>query len=83
MKHVFISREGDKAQFVKNFESLQKLSNEDLIEKYNKAVDLSKDHLSYMQLHYLYVRSFYPELKPTIDVQKIMDYYQNQIPEQI
>ncbi|WP_299160110.1 hypothetical protein [uncultured Eudoraea sp.] len=39
MKHVFISREGDKAQFVKNFESLQKLSNEDLIEKYNKAVD--------------------------------------------
>lgn len=38
MKHVFISREGDKAQFVRNFESLQKLSNKELIEKYNNAV---------------------------------------------
>jgi uncharacterized protein YfaS (alpha-2-macroglobulin family) len=57
-------------EFIKEYNNLK---------KYNKAVDLSKDHLSYMQLHYLYVRSFYPELKPTKDVQKIMDYYQNQI----
>lgn len=49
------------------------------LKKYNKDVDLSKDHLSYMQLHYLYVRSFYPENKPSNEVQKIMDYYQSQI----
>ena len=49
------------------------------IKKYNKDVDLSKDHLSQMQLHYLYVRSFYPEIKPSKEVQKIMDYYQSQI----
>jgi uncharacterized protein YfaS (alpha-2-macroglobulin family) len=57
-------------QFIKEYKDLT---------KYNKNVDLSKDHLSYMQLHYLYVRSFYPELKPSNDVQKIMDYYKNQI----
>ncbi|WP_400081001.1 alpha-2-macroglobulin family protein [Winogradskyella sp. R77965] len=49
------------------------------LKKYNKDVDLTKDHLSYMQLHYLYVRSFYPEIKASKDVEKIMDYYQSQI----
>ena len=38
MKHVFISRKGDKAQFLKNIESLQKLTNQDLIKMYNQAV---------------------------------------------
>ena len=33
------------------------------ITKYNKDVDLSKDHLSYTQLHYLYMRRFFPEYK--------------------
>ncbi|MBO6879783.1 MG2 domain-containing protein [Winogradskyella sp.] len=49
------------------------------IRKYNKDVDLSKDHLSHMQLHYLYVRSFYPEIKASKDVETIMDYYKGQI----
>ena len=49
------------------------------IRKYNKDADLSKDHLSQMQLHYLYTRSFYPEIKPNKEVQTIMDYYQTQI----
>jgi hypothetical protein len=40
MKHVFISREGDKEQFVKNFERQKKLSNQELIAKYNNAVDM-------------------------------------------
>ncbi len=49
------------------------------IKKYNPNADLSKDHLSYTQLHYLYMRSFYPENKPSKEVQGIMDYYQIQI----
>ena len=49
------------------------------IRKYNKDADLSKDHLSQTQLHYLYTRSFYPEIKPNKEVQTIMDYYQTQI----
>ncbi|WP_452221885.1 alpha-2-macroglobulin family protein [Lacinutrix salivirga] len=49
------------------------------IRKYNKNVDLSKDHLSYTQLHYLYMRSFYPEIKQSKQVQEITDYYQTQI----
>jgi len=49
------------------------------IKKYNKSADLSKDHLSHTQLHYLYTRSFYPEIKTSSEVEKIMDYYQGQI----
>jgi hypothetical protein len=59
----------DKA-FIKTYEDLR---------KYDKDVDLTKDHLSYIQLHYLYVRSYYPELKPQKEVQTIMDFYQDQI----
>ena len=49
------------------------------IKKYNKNVDLSKDHLSNMQLHYLYMRSFFPEIKKSKEVQDITAYYQTQI----
>jgi len=49
------------------------------LRKYNKNADLSKDHLSHTQLHYLYTRSFYPEHTPSKEVKKIMDYYQTQI----
>ena len=49
------------------------------IRKYNKDVDLDKDHLSHTQLHYLYMRSFFPEIKKSKEVEKISDYYQTQI----
>ena len=49
------------------------------LKKYNSDVDLSKDHLSYMQLHYLYVRSFYPEIKASKEVEQTMEYYKSQI----
>ena len=49
------------------------------IRKYNAKVDLNKDHLSHTQLHYLYMRSFFPEIKKTNEVEKISDYYQTQI----
>ncbi len=49
------------------------------IKKYNKDVDLSKDHLSYTQLHYLYMRSFYSDIKRSNEVEKITNYYTSQI----
>uniref|UniRef100_UPI0030DB8EFE alpha-2-macroglobulin family protein n=1 Tax=Bizionia echini TaxID=649333 RepID=UPI0030DB8EFE len=49
------------------------------ITKYNKDADLSKDHLSYTQLHYLYMRSFFPEIKRSKEVQDISEYYLGQI----
>ena len=49
------------------------------IRKYDSKVDLSLDHLSYTQLHYLYMRSFFPEIKKSKQVQDITDYYQTQI----
>ncbi|SEQ71466.1 Alpha-2-macroglobulin family N-terminal region [Hyunsoonleella jejuensis] len=49
------------------------------IRKYDAKVDLNKDHLSYTQLHYLYMRSFFHEIKASKEVEDIMAYYQSQI----
>ncbi|MFD0989915.1 alpha-2-macroglobulin [Mariniflexile jejuense] len=49
------------------------------IRKYDAKVDLTKDHLSYIQLHYLYMRSFYPDIKKSKEVEEITKYYQTQI----
>ncbi|WP_417855342.1 alpha-2-macroglobulin family protein [Xanthomarina gelatinilytica] len=49
------------------------------ITKYNEKADLTKDHLSYTQLHYLYMRSFYPEVKKSKEVEDIIAYYHTQI----
>ena len=58
------------AEFVKAYKDIR---------KYDKDVDLSKDHLSYTQLHYLYMRSFYPDIKKSKQVETIIEYYQTQI----
>ncbi|WOD42297.1 alpha-2-macroglobulin family protein [Hwangdonia lutea] len=58
------------AEFVKEYND---------IKKYNSKVDLNKDHLSNMQLHYLYMRSFYPETKKSDKVEEITKYYHTQI----
>lgn len=47
--------------------------------KHNKNTDLSKNHLSYTQLHYLYMRSFFPDIKKSEEVETIMAYYHSQI----
>lgn len=57
-------------EFVKEFRN---------IKKYNKDVDLEKDHLSFTQLHYLYMRSFYQDIKKTNELETITAYYQSQI----
>ena len=58
------------AEFIEEYEDIR---------KYNKDVDLSKDHLSYRQLHYLYMRSFFKDIEASKKVQEIMDYYLKQI----
>ncbi|MGV6829411.1 MAG: alpha-2-macroglobulin family protein [Flavobacteriales bacterium] len=58
------------AQFVKQYKD---------IKKYNKDIDLNKDHLSYTQLQYMYMRSFFPDLKMSNEVLQIMNYYHSQI----
>ncbi|HNU59883.1 MAG TPA: alpha-2-macroglobulin, partial [Aquaticitalea sp.] len=57
-------------EFVKEYKELK---------KYNKNVDLSKDHLSNTQLHYLYMRSFFPEIEKSKEAKSIAAYYQTQI----
>lgn len=59
----------DKA-FVKEYNDLT---------KFNANTDLSKDHLSFTQLHYLYMRSFFPDVKKSKEAQHITNYYLSQI----
>lgn len=58
------------AEFVKEYKDIR---------KYDAKVDLNKDHLSHTQLHYLYMRSFFPDVKKSKDVEDITKYYQTQI----
>ncbi|HYH56445.1 MAG TPA: alpha-2-macroglobulin family protein, partial [Anseongella sp.] len=41
----------------------------------------SSDHLSAFVIHFMYMRSFYPELKPGAAVQKALDFYLSQAEE--
>ena len=49
------------------------------ISKYNATPDYDANHLTSMQLHYLYMRSFYTEDKPSEELQNIINYYKSQI----
>ena len=49
------------------------------IRKYNAKADLSKDHLSTMQLQFMYMRSFMSDTKTSKEVKEVMDYYHSQI----
>ena len=54
-------------EFIKEYEQMR---------KYSK--DLSKDHLSHTQTHYLYMRSFFKNIKTSKKVTEVMDYYKVQ-----
>ncbi|MBJ6366839.1 alpha-2-macroglobulin family protein [Snuella sedimenti] len=58
------------AEFVKAYKDIR---------KYDAKVDLTKDHLTYIQLHYLYMRSFFPEIKKSDETKEISEYYLSQI----
>ncbi|MCB0444789.1 MAG: TonB-dependent receptor plug domain-containing protein, partial [Gelidibacter sp.] len=58
------------AEFVQEYKDLK---------KYDAKTDLSKDHLSYTQLQYLYLRSFFPDIEKSKEVKTISEYYQSQI----
>ncbi len=58
------------AEFVKEYKELS---------KYTEKPDYKKDHLSRMQTHYLYMRSFFPELKQSKEVEEISNYYLGQM----
>ncbi len=54
-------------EFVKEYEQMK---------KYTK--NLKDDHLSQMQIHYLYMRSFFKDVKTSKKVDEIVTYYQGQ-----
>lgn len=55
-------------EFVKEYEQMKKY-----------ARSLNDDHLSPTQLHYLYMRSFFPDIIIPKKVNEIMDYYKTQV----
>ncbi|EAR02144.1 hypothetical protein FB2170_02635 [Maribacter sp. HTCC2170] len=54
----------------------------EFVEEYNHmkkhATNLNDDHLSYTQMHYLYMRSFFQEIKKSKKVNEITAYYEGQ-----
>ena len=52
-----------------------------ILEAYNdiqKHSDPKQDHLGYLEMHYLYTRSFFPEMKASAKVQQAVDYFREQ-----
>ncbi len=54
-------------EFIKEYKELKKYT-----------TDLSKDHLSHSQVHYLYMRSFFTDIKTSKEVDEISAYYLGQ-----
>src|SRR5690606_5030370 len=54
-------------EFVAEYEQMKK-----------QATDINEDHLSYTQLHYLYMRSFFKDIKTAKKVSDVMAYYKGQ-----
>ncbi|MGB2685521.1 MAG: alpha-2-macroglobulin, partial [Olleya sp.] len=80
--NVVSDKDEDITDMVEN--SLQYLDDEfekeyNDLTKYSNTIDYTKDHLSYTQLHYLYMRSFFPEFKLSKKQQEIHNYYLSQI----
>ncbi|MFD2565013.1 alpha-2-macroglobulin family protein [Aquimarina rubra] len=58
-------------EFVKEYEELKRYC------KRNK-IDINKDHLSYTQLHYLYMRSFFSDVNRANSTNEAWEYYMGQ-----
>ena len=57
--------------FVKEYKELKRYC------KKNK-IDINKNHLSYTQIHYLYMRSFFPDIKRPNNTNEAWEYYMGQ-----
>lgn len=72
-KNVSVTKMIEKAiayldkEFVSEYEQMKK-----------HATNINDDHLSYTQMHYLYMRSFFPEIKSSKKTQEVAAYYKDQ-----
>uniref|UniRef100_UPI003593854C alpha-2-macroglobulin family protein n=1 Tax=Pricia sp. TaxID=2268138 RepID=UPI003593854C len=82
------SASGSKAERGRNPESAEMLKNAiayldaEFVAEYEymkgHTSDIDEDHLSRTQIHYLYMRSFFPDIKTSKKVDTIKDYYKGQ-----
>ncbi|WP_282054627.1 alpha-2-macroglobulin family protein [Maribacter luteus] len=81
LKRLSVVTNEDKKQHEMVIKAVRYLDNE-FLEEYEQmkkyATDINDDHLSYTQLHYLYMRSFFDDIKTSKKVANIMEYYNGQ-----
>ncbi|MHA7058621.1 alpha-2-macroglobulin family protein [Aquimarina sp. M1] len=58
-------------EFVKEYEKLKKYCKQN-------NIDINKDHLSHTQVHYLYMRSFFSDIKRASNTDEAWEYYMGQ-----
>ncbi|MFD0860809.1 alpha-2-macroglobulin [Sungkyunkwania multivorans] len=70
------------AEMLRTIEKAIPYLDREFVEEYERmkryAKDLDKDHLSYTQLHYLYMRSFFPDVNASKKTKEVMTYYKGQ-----
>src|SRR5690606_15109788 len=49
------------------------------IKKYNEDADFGENHLNHIQLHFLYLKSFFPDVETSEEAHSISKYYLGQI----
>jgi uncharacterized protein YfaS (alpha-2-macroglobulin family) len=76
LNHLSVTARQEETRMIKN--AIQYLDDA-FVEEYKQmkkyASDISKDHLSNTQIHYLYMRSFFKDIKVSKQVNTIQDYY--------
>ena len=79
LNHLSVTARQEETRMIKN--AIQYLDDV-FVEEYKQmkkyASDISKDHLSNTQIHYLYMRSFFKDIKVSKQVRTIQDYYKGQ-----
>ncbi|QLG46021.1 alpha-2-macroglobulin family protein [Costertonia aggregata] len=79
LKHLSVTADADNMQMIQK--AIRYLDNE-FIDEYNRmkryASNINDDHLSRNQMHYMYMRSFFKNIKTSKKVDDIMVYYKGQ-----
>jgi uncharacterized protein YfaS (alpha-2-macroglobulin family) len=81
LNHLKVKADGASVQH-DIIEKAMRYLDAEFVNEYNRmkkhAANLNDDHLSHTQIHYLYMRSFFPEIKKSKGVDTVIAYYKGQ-----
>ncbi len=79
LNHLSVTANQEETRMIKNaIQYLDDAFADEYKQMKKYASDISKDHLSHTQIHYLYMRSFFKDIKASKKVSAIQDYYKRQ-----